>query len=383
MRVVLLVNSATRMGGVEHVARELLAGFRDAGHSAQMIGLWGEEDGTDQLLPRYVSAVSSLTRGRVWLAGLIPFDPVSALAHRDRLARRCAAKRLRTLVSDGPDVAFLAMSALTAQVLALASYRQAATLAQNHTSFEAMATGRDLATLSQAGNHLDRVLMLSKGDWEAFSARAPHVRGGYLRNPTPRHEWSERGRERTVVSLGRYEQPKDFELLLRAWARIASKVPGWRLDLYGSGRQGPVLRKLVSELGIADVAAVNGPTDDAGSILLKASLFALASRSEGMPLVILQAFAAGTPVVASRCSSGVEELLREGQAGWLVRPNDTEAFAATLLHAITDGDQRALRSKRARGYASHFSTARVVDDWLALFAEIQSEHALLNDGHGR
>lgn len=374
MRVVVLVNSSSRMGGVETVAKTLVNGFQAAGHCAQIVSLWTGADAHGLgLFPRYVTnLLPSLYRG-ARLGSLLALDPVSAVAHRDPVARRFAALGLRRRVPDDDDVVLLATSALTARVLALSGYRRATTLLQNHTSFHAMGD-RDRAIVVNAGRRLDRVLMLTESDWDCLRVLAPHLRGGFLRNPVdPDPGESAPTKSKLVVALGRYDEPKDFALLLRAWGRIAVDVPGWRLDLYGAGRQFPLLRQLVQDLEIDDVAGVHGPTSEVRQLLAEASILALASWSEGMPLVMLEAFVAGTPVVASCCSPGVESLVLEGQAGWLVPPGDVDAFAASLREALEDHDGRIRKSESARRYVARFSTARVVEDWVSLFREIKKE----------
>lgn len=149
-----------------------------------------------------------------------------------------------------------------------------------------------------------------------------------------------RGQDRAVLFLGMVTEAKGAFDLLRAWAQVAPRHPGAKLVMAGAGEieRG---RALAAELGIA--ASVEFPGWVVGEakdrLLAEATVFTLPSHAEAMPMSVLEAMAAGVPVVASSVG-GVPWALDEGRAGVLVPPSNVEALAAALDRLLADAAER-------------------------------------------
>ncbi|MDB5332474.1 MAG: glycosyl transferase group 1 [Phycisphaerales bacterium] len=129
--------------------------------------------------------------------------------------------------------------------------------------------------------------------------------------------------------VGRLVEQKAPEVLIRAFAATSRITPAARLALVGAGPLEAPLRELAGQLGVADKVIWLGERDARG-VLAAFDIFALSSRKEGLPYVVLEAMAAGLPVVATS-SAGVEILIDPGISGTVVGPDDVEAFAAALI----------------------------------------------------
>jgi glycosyltransferase involved in cell wall biosynthesis len=140
-----------------------------------------------------------------------------------------------------------------------------------------------------------------------------------------------------VVAVGRLAEPKDALTLVRALAAVPGRAFG--ALLVGDGPDRPAVEAEVRRLGLRDVLTLTGTRDDVPALLAQADVFALSSRSEGAPLSILEAMAAGLPVVASRVG-GVPELVVDGETGLLVPPGDPAALAAALGRLVADAGLR-------------------------------------------
>lgn len=165
---------------------------------------------------------------------------------------------------------------------------------------------------------------------------------------------------RTVISVGRLDPVKGHDILLRAFAQVLEHVPGARLVIVGDGGYRPVLERLAAELGVDDSVEFTGDLD-AGAVrdrLADAGVFVLPSRSEGLPLALIEAMAAGLPAVATAVG-GVPEIVTPG-TGLLVQPEDPVRLASTLSHVLLDGEAGAELAKQARPRAREFS-ARAAD----------------------
>jgi glycosyltransferase involved in cell wall biosynthesis len=151
----------------------------------------------------------------------------------------------------------------------------------------------------------------------------------------------------TVIGVGRLSVEKDFALLVRAHAQVRSAGVEHRLRILGDGPDRQQLTDLVAELGVTDSVLLPGHVDNPHAAMAEADLFVLPSRSEGTPLVLLEALALGVPIVATRCSSGVEQLLGVGSYGELVPPGSVDALASAVHAHLRDPD--ALRARAAVG----------------------------------
>jgi glycosyltransferase involved in cell wall biosynthesis len=135
-----------------------------------------------------------------------------------------------------------------------------------------------------------------------------------------------------IVGVGRFAYPKDFSTLLAALELVGA---GYRAALVGDG---PGLGEVVTALrarGLSDRVELLGARGDVSDVLARSDVFVLSSRSEGFPVSILEAMAAGLPVVATDVG-GVAEAVVDGETGILVPAGDPEALAAALRRLVAD-----------------------------------------------
>ncbi|MEW6676315.1 MAG: glycosyltransferase [Pseudomonadota bacterium] len=154
------------------------------------------------------------------------------------------------------------------------------------------------------------------------------------------HPWFNDGGPPVILGVGELSSRKDFATLVRAYARLVQRV-ACRLMILGEGRQRGTLLSLAQELGCGDRVALPGFVPNPYPYMARAAAFALTSRWEGMPVVLLEALALGTPAVACDCPSGPREVLQDGRYGPLVPMGDDVALADAmegLLRAPPDRD---------------------------------------------
>ncbi len=136
-----------------------------------------------------------------------------------------------------------------------------------------------------------------------------------------------------LVAAGRLHPQKDFPTLIKAFALLRQSLDA-RLIILGEGEERRSLEQLVAELGLSAAVALPGFTANPYPYFRHADTFVLSSRYEGMPNVLLQAMAFGTPVVATRCQSGAQEVITDPAFGRLVEPGDTERMAAAIAECL-------------------------------------------------
>jgi glycosyltransferase involved in cell wall biosynthesis len=154
-----------------------------------------------------------------------------------------------------------------------------------------------------------------------------------------------------VFTVGRLEAAKDLETLLRAFRRVRDERPWVRLVVGGSGSKRVELEALAADLGIDDAVTFAGYVDNAYAYMNAASVFALSSRHEGLPTVLLEALACETPIVSTDCPSGPREILAEGRYGRLTPVGDDAAFADALLRTLDAPVPGAALGTRAEDFS--------------------------------
>ncbi|MGI8573286.1 MAG: glycosyltransferase family 4 protein [Solirubrobacteraceae bacterium] len=180
----------------------------------------------------------------------------------------------------------------------------------------------------------------------------------------------------TVISVGRFRAPKDFITLARALAHLPSG--SFATSLVGDGPERGAIEAEIDRLGLAERVRVLGERPDVPRLLAGADVFVCSSRSEGMPVSILEAMAVGLPVVASAVG-GVPELVLDGHTGLLVPPGEVAPLAAALGRVLADRDLRKRMGSAARGVAlERFDLPRFRQAHLDLYDRLLSERGLPN-----
>jgi glycosyltransferase involved in cell wall biosynthesis len=170
-----------------------------------------------------------------------------------------------------------------------------------------------------------------------------------------------------VVSVARLEPQKDPLALVDSFARVTA--PRCHLLLAGGGSLAETVREHAVQLGVADRVHLLGVQLDIAPLLAAADIFALASRWEGHPMAVMEATAAGLPVVATAVG-GVPEIVEDGATGLLVPPGDPARFAAALDALAADPAMRRRFSEAAVERAGRFGVERMVAAYAGLFERL-------------
>ncbi len=171
----------------------------------------------------------------------------------------------------------------------------------------------------------------------------------------PDHPWFREHDVPVVLGVGELNDRKDYETLVRAFAR-AREQRAMRLVILGEGKRRQHLLDLARRLGVDQDFALPGFVDDPYAYMAAADVFVHTSRLEGLGFVIIEALALGTPVAVTDCPSGPREILADGRYGPLVPMGDTDAIAAGIIAVLADPLPRATLQQAARPYEIEHST---------------------------
>ena len=174
-------------------------------------------------------------------------------------------------------------------------------------------------------------------------------------------------RATVIGTVARLHPSKGQDDLLRAFAIVLKRDPTAVLWIIGDGERRAALEREAQRLAIAAHVRMPGARDDVGDILAAIDLFALPSHWEGMPNALMEAMAAGRPVVASDIDA-IGELVVHGETGWLTPPGDPEALAQTMIDILADRERAADVGRRAMACMRRdFSIERMADAYEQLY----------------
>lgn len=221
---------------------------------------------------------------------------------------------------------------------------------------------------------LDAVVTLTDADHAAYAqmleghpTRVYTIGNGLPDGPRPQSRLD----NRVVIAAGRLVRVKGYDRLLDAFAKVAEKRPDWKLRIYGQGTQADKLGRRARRLNLHNNVAFMGPTNDIEGELAKASIHVITSRFEGFGMTIVEAFAAGVPVVSFDCPQGPPEIITSGEDGLLVPDGDIDAFADALLSLMDDPEELRRLAENGRRTALRYRSSEVGDRWDEMFADLR------------
>lgn len=177
-------------------------------------------------------------------------------------------------------------------------------------------------------------------------------------------------REHVISALGRLDDNKGFDVLIRAFAKVHEAFPSYTLQIFGEGTSRPDLEKLAASLGLTDAVSLPGVDGRAILQIARSSVFVLSSRSEGMPNALIEAMAAGVPCVSTQCDMGPKELIRDGVNGLLVPVDDIEALAEAILRILRDRSFSESLSVNALTIRQTHAVEQITQKWVDYFGTL-------------
>ena len=163
-----------------------------------------------------------------------------------------------------------------------------------------------------------------------------------------------------LATHARMSEQKGLDTLLRVFAQVRKTHPGARLRIVGDGPEKASLEALAGELGVMEACEFPGFLSDPLAAIEEADVYVLSSRWEGLPNSLLEAIGLGLPVVSTRCPTGPDEILLDGEVGRLVAVDDVGAMSTHILELLSEDVVRTQLADKARERAKDFSLDRSV-----------------------
>lgn len=174
-----------------------------------------------------------------------------------------------------------------------------------------------------------------------------------------------------VIVVARNSYEKGLDRLLVIWQKVVVKYPDWILDVYGESVTD--LKPLVVELEMVSNINLNEPIKNISEKYLSSSICAMTSRSEGFPMVLLEAMAFGLPCIAYDCPTGPRAIINEGENGYLIEDGNSDLFAQKLGMLIEDENLRSQMGENAQESMKKYDLDSIMQQWKSLFESLIKE----------
>ncbi len=212
----------------------------------------------------------------------------------------------------------------------------------------------------------DKVILQTK-ECFAFFPSGVQKKAVILRNPVSDQFFKERyegEREKVIVAVGRVDENKNHEMLIRAFAGIAEEYPDYKVVVYGEGESRGKLLELVKEYKLTERILLPGSIDNVSEAIYKTRVFVLTSNSEGVPNTLIEAMAMGLTVISTDCPcGGPGELIEDGKNGILTPVGDVRKLQEKLQKTLNDLQYSDGLGREAKKTSDIFRCDNVCREW--------------------
>ena len=172
-----------------------------------------------------------------------------------------------------------------------------------------------------------------------------------------------------IIAVGRYSEQKGYDLLIKAWGKIAPNHTDWNLFIFGNEDRTPYEELTVSEK-CKNTCHCMPVAEDIAFEYRKSSIFVMSSRYEGMPLALLEAMSSGLACVSFRCPNGPSDIINDGIDGFLAKNGDIDDLSSKIEKLICNESLRREIGMRARDSIKRYSPKAIMQENIKLYEKI-------------
>lgn len=175
---------------------------------------------------------------------------------------------------------------------------------------------------------------------------------------------------RKIISVGRLCDQKNFELLVDVAGVFLTRNPDWSWDIFGEGENRAAIQKKIDAAGLRERLVLRGDVPDLYERYQEYAMLVMTSRFEGFPMVLLESTAKGIPVVAFDVLTGPNEIIADGETGFLIPPEDIAAMAEKMQRLADAPELRKGMSARCLETREQFSCQTIVENWRKMLNDL-------------
>lgn len=221
------------------------------------------------------------------------------------------------------------------------------------------------AILKFSVRHSDYVVTLTEGDRDNYAkllGRTERIEAIY--NPVEEIDISDGNvREKWLITVGHLVKGKGPEYLTEVASKVLTKNPEWKWYIVGEGEERKYFETFIKENGLEKQMILTGLVNNVGEYLEKAQIFVLTSKSEGLPMCLLEAKAYGIPCVSFDIPTGPNEIIENEINGYLIEPFDCMEMSHKINELISNQEKRSMFAENAKRNIGKFQMVSIMEKW--------------------
>ncbi|MGL4904470.1 MAG: glycosyltransferase, partial [Cetobacterium sp.] len=180
-------------------------------------------------------------------------------------------------------------------------------------------------------------------------------------------------KNKKIISLGRYNSEKGYDILIDIWKNVEKVNKEWVLEIYGDGELKEEYEYKIKKLKLKNIF-LKTSVKNVKEKLLESSMYVMSSRREGLPMVLLEAMTCGLPLISFNCKSGPAELIQENVNGFLIPLFDIQKFSERILELIQNEDKRQEMGIQSKILSNNFKEDKIMNKWRDLFEKLEAKN---------
>lgn len=220
----------------------------------------------------------------------------------------------------------------------------------------------------------DKLITLTKHDKDSYIKRFGGKNIVQIYNPIDEKIFDYVGsynvNSKKILCVGRLSYPKNFSLLIDIANVVLTDNPGWTWDIYGEGELRSELEEKIKNYGLEERLYLKGQVGNIYELYKEYSMLIMTSLYEGFPMTLLEGMANGLPLISFDIKTGPDEIIIDGENGYLVKPFDTQQMIEKINLLISNPELREHMSENGKKNCGKFEISSIIKEWDALFSNM-------------
>lgn len=170
-----------------------------------------------------------------------------------------------------------------------------------------------------------------------------------------------------IIAVGRLSNVKGFDFLLKSMVLVKKELPDWHLSIFGDGEEYDNLNNIITEEQLYNFVTIYPPTKDIENRLMNSSIFVMSSRTEGLPMILIESKVCGLPVVSFKSSETLCSLIEDGKDGFLIECGDISALSEKIILLGKNQELRKQFGMMAKQSSNKYTASSIFIKWNDLF----------------
>lgn len=222
-------------------------------------------------------------------------------------------------------------------------------------------------TIKNKYNNIDYLFALTKclyNDYKEFLKNNKHTKVEIVPNMLYEiPKCNSKLDKKNIITISRLDYGKKNDDIIKSFSKI--KESNWKLYIIGDGKEFNNLKKLINDLNLKNKVILTGykNKEEINKYMLDSSLFLMASITEGLPMVLLEAMSYGIPCIAYEVPSGVNDIIEDGRNGYIIKNRNEIEYIKRIEEVINDSKLRNNLGTNAKEKSKEFSKEKIVKIW--------------------